>query len=149
MPGILVAEQDEAARARLEVLLREAGYHVISAWDGAFALNQCAVQHPDLVVLGLSVDGPDAFQVCSRIKHDSRLRWTPVLMATPPNADHDRERGVEAGADAFLNLPFERSEVLASVRLMLGMHGKAPLELQKPPAKATEGQSLRVRAQTA
>lgn len=74
---ILIADDESAARAGLEVLLRLRGYDVTGVPDGRSALEQCARFCPDLVLLDVVMPGLDGFTVCSRIKADPETRLTP------------------------------------------------------------------------
>ncbi len=134
---ILIAEDDASVRARLELMLRESGYRVISAWDGDVTLSECASQRPDLVILGSGISRPNAFEVLARIKEEPSTMWVPVLLSTPAEAEADRLRGLKCGADAFLDSPYDSAEVLSRVRVMLAMTGN-PVFDELPPRKEQE-----------
>jgi cyclic di-GMP phosphodiesterase len=116
---ILIADDESAARAGLEVLLRLRGYDVTGVPDGRSALEQCARFRPDLVLLDVVMPGLDGFTVCSRIKADPETRLTPVILITGLSATEDRIRGIEVSADDFLSKPIDLGELLARVSSLI------------------------------
>jgi twitching motility two-component system response regulator PilG len=67
----------------------------------------------------VTIPGPDGFQVCRAIKEDSLTAGIPVVILTARKSSHDRERGREAGADAYLTKPFKSSHLLEVVQGLL------------------------------
>src|SRR3990172_7410316 len=63
----------------------------------------------------------NGFEVCQRLKSNPATRLTPVVLVTGLAATEHRIRGIEAGADDFLNKPFDQSELLARVRSLLNL----------------------------
>ncbi len=63
--------------------------------------------------------GMDGFEVCRQIKEDQKLRNIPVIMITALTAKQDRIRGIEAGAEEFLSKPFDQTEALARIKMLL------------------------------
>lgn len=92
------------------------GYEVLTAASGELALQSVARERPDLVLLDVSMPGIDGFEVCRRLKSDSRTRLIPIVLITALHATEDRVRGIEAGADDFLTKPPIVAELEARVR---------------------------------
>lgn len=113
---ILVIEDEEGIIHLLNLYLRDAGYSVVAARDGADGLAMHAREHPDLVILDIMLPALDGFEVCRRIRSWSR---TPVLMLTARGDEDDRIQGLELGADDYLVKPFSPRELVSRVRAIL------------------------------
>lgn len=120
MPGkILIVDDESAARAALEMLLRREGFEVRDASNGEAALAECAAFLPDLILLDILMPGLNGFEVCRRIKATPETRLTPVVLITGLSATEDRIQGINAGADDFLSKPIDFNELLARTRSLL------------------------------
>ncbi len=118
-PVILCVDDIEANLELLESILLPRGYTVVSAAGGKDALGKLRNQAIDLVLLDVMMPGMDGFEVCRQIKNDEKLRSIPVIMITALAAKEDRIRGIEAGAEEFLSKPFDQTEALARIKMLL------------------------------
>ena len=116
---ILIVDDESAARAALETLLRREGFEVRDASDGQTALALCSRFLPDLILLDILMPGMNGFEVCRRIKATPETRLTPVVLITGLSATEDRIEGINAGADDFLSKPIDFNELLARTRSLL------------------------------
>ena len=114
---LLVADDDRAVRESLVRALSLEGYEVISANDGAKALDMIRTDSPDVVVLDVMMPVIDGVTVC-RVVRSERNR-TPILMLTARTETSDRVVGLDAGADDYLPKPFALEELLARIRALL------------------------------
>ncbi len=114
---VLVVDDDRAIRESLDRALGLEGYRVITASDGAQALDTIATDEPDVIVLDLMMPNVDGLTVC-RVLRAERNRL-PVLMLTARTETPDRVAGLDAGADDYLAKPFDLDELLARLRALL------------------------------
>jgi putative two-component system response regulator len=112
---ILVADDTESIRALFRKLLARDGHEVIDVADGEAALAAVYENHPDVVLLDITMPHLDGLEVCRRLKSDPATRFTPVVLVTGLSDLQDRIKGIEAGADEFLSKPVHPLELRARV----------------------------------
>ena len=113
---ILIIEDEEGIIHLLNLYLKDAGYDVIVAKDGADGLALHARTHPDLVILDIMLPALDGFEVCRRIRSWSK---TPILMLTARGDEEDRIHGLDLWADDYLVKPISPRELVSRVRAIL------------------------------
>jgi putative two-component system response regulator len=116
---VLVVDDQEPNRELVEEILGSAGYEVELAVDGQDALDRIEVALPDCMVLDVMMPRLDGFEVCRRLRAAPRTRFVPIVMLTALSDTRDKVRGLELGADDFLNKPVRREELLARVRSLV------------------------------
>jgi signal transduction histidine kinase len=118
---ILSVDDNEAIRYSVTRYLREGGYQVMEARNGAEALD-LVQQNPDLITLDINLPDINGYEICRRLKNDVATRDIPVLhISASCTETGDRVRGLEGGADAYLAEPINRLELLATVKALLRM----------------------------
>jgi putative two-component system response regulator len=118
---VLVADDTESVRSLFRKLLLADGHDVVSAADGAAALDAVHEHLPDVILLDVTMPRMDGLEVCRRLKADPATRLTPVVLVTGQADLSDRIRGIEAGADEFLSKPVHPHELRARVRSLTRM----------------------------
>ncbi|TMD54326.1 MAG: response regulator transcription factor [Chloroflexi bacterium] len=113
---ILIIEDEDGIIHLLNLYLRDAGFDVLVAKDGADGLALHARAKPDLVILDIMLPALDGFEVCRRIRAWSK---TPILMLTARGDEDDRISGLDLGADDYLVKPFSPRELVSRVRAIL------------------------------
>jgi putative two-component system response regulator len=113
---VLVADDTESIRSLFRRLLIADGHDVVSAADGAAALEAVQRHQPDVILLDIGMPAMDGLEVCRRLKADPATRLTPIVLVTGQTDLSDRIRGIEAGADEFLSKPVHPHELRARVR---------------------------------
>ena len=116
---ILVVDDIPANAKLLADLLQLQGYVTRSTQSGTEALALVARESWDLVLLDVVMPEMDGYEVCRKIRADSRHVALPVVMVTALDAKDERIKGLEAGADDFLSKPVNHAELLARVRSLL------------------------------
>ncbi len=114
---ILVVEDEPRLVRLIRAVLESARYQVLVVPDGERAIEQTALENPDLILLDLLLPGQlDGFMVCQRIREFSMV---PVIMVTARTREDEKLRGFEVGADDYITKPFSAKELLARVRAIL------------------------------
>lgn len=117
---LLVAEDSITARALLKNILETAGYQVTTAVDGMDAFMQVRGGEFDLVISDVDMPRMSGFELTTRMRADKKLAEVPVVLVTALESREDRERGIDAGANAYIvKSSFDQSNLLAVVRQLL------------------------------
>ncbi len=103
----------------LETRLMAEYFTVLSATNGLDALEICATQEVDIILLDVMMPGMDGFEVCRRLKADPKTHHIPVVMVTALDQPTDRIAGLEAGADEFLSKPIDAVQLIARVKSLV------------------------------
>jgi len=103
----------------LEAKLSAEYFEVVTAFNGMDALAQIEEHEPDIVLLDVMMPGMDGFEVCRRIKANSKTAHVPVVMVTALDQSSDRVAGLDAGADDFLTKPVDDAALFARVRSLV------------------------------
>src|SRR5450631_3350673 len=119
MVRILCVDNEPLNLSLLEAMLSPRGYDVVSALNGPEALEKIQTERIDICLLDVMMPGIDGFEVCRRIKSDDLHRNIPVVMITSLVDTENRVRGIEAGAEDFISKPFDSTEVLARITMLL------------------------------
>ena len=113
---IVVVDDDAGVRTLLARILRECGYDVTGAADGAELAATLGERKIDLILLDIMLPGENGLDLCRDIRTRSRV---PIIMISARGQESDRVTGLDLGADDYIAKPFGRSEVLARVRAVL------------------------------
>jgi two-component system phosphate regulon response regulator PhoB len=116
---ILVVDDEPEAVELIAFNLRQAGFSVTTAADGAEALQKARAQLPDLIVLDVMLPEMDGFEVCKLLRREPATARIPIVMLTAKAAEVDRVLGLELGADDYVVKPFSPRELLLRVRKLL------------------------------
>lgn len=116
---ILVVDDTPQNVKLLADLLTVKGYAVTTAANGAEALEKIAAEQPDLVLLDIMMPGMSGYDVCRKVRENPATTLLPVVLVTSLDPHQERVKGIEAGADDFLNKPINQAELLARVNSLL------------------------------
>jgi len=112
---VLVVD-DESQCSRLLVKLLTPEFHVEVAGDGEVALDAIRLAPPDIVLLDVGLPGMNGIEVCRTVKRAAATRLIPVVLLTGTGGREHRLAGIDAGADDFLEKPFDAEQLKARVR---------------------------------
>ncbi len=116
---VLVVDDEKTVRQQVEKLLREGGYHVLSASNGKDALTMVRQHQPDLVLLDVIMPGIDGMEVCRILKNRSDENFLPVILLTAKNDLESRVTGLKLGADDYMAKPAAPRELMARIEALL------------------------------
>ena len=113
---ILVVDDEEDIANLVAMNLADEGYDCHLAHRGDDAVDLALRLRPDLIVLDLMLPGVDGLEVCRQLRKDPRTTTTNIIMLTARNLPTDRITGLEAGADDYVDKPFDVDELVARVQ---------------------------------
>lgn len=116
---LLLVEDDPSLSELLEYRFTNEGYHVRSTADGDEALLLASEDVPDLIILDWMIEGTSGIEVCRQLRRDKKTSHVPIIMLTAREAEDDRIRGLDTGADDYVTKPFSPRELLARVAAVM------------------------------
>ena len=116
MKSVLVVDDEEKIVDVVSAYLKNAGYAVLSAYDGEEALRLFELHAPDLVILDLMLPGKSGEEVCAAIRMRAR---TPIIMLTAKVEEQEIIGGLQSGADDYICKPFSPRQLMARVEAVL------------------------------
>jgi len=128
---ILIADDEPNIVAALEFLLRQGGYEVHTARDGAEALRAVERIVPDLVLLDVMMPQTSGYEVCQRLRKRAEWQHIKIVMLSAKGRDAEVNRGLSMGADLYITKPFSTRDLMVRIR---GLLQDAPSE--DPESKA-------------
>ena len=116
MAKILIAEDDEAIRQELSLLLNNARYETLEISDFSDVVRHILSSNPDLVLLDVSLPGESGLQICARLRRSSQI---PVIFVTAASTSMDELNGILQGGDDYITKPYEPPVLLARIGAVL------------------------------
>ena len=120
MTKILVVDDDPNVQRLLRVTLKQEGFEVIVAGDGAEGLRLWEVESPELILLDVTLAKLDGYEVATKVREaEGTGAHVPIIMLTAEKEVEQKVRGLRAGADDYLVKPFHQAELLARMKSLL------------------------------
>jgi two-component system chemotaxis sensor kinase CheA len=117
---ILIVEDSITARMQLKNILELSGYTVKTAVDGLEALMALRMESFDLVVSDVDMPRLNGLDLTTRIRSDKKMADMPVVLVTTLASRQDQERGIEAGANAYITKSnFDQNKLLDAIRRLI------------------------------
>lgn len=117
---VLIVDDSAAIRSMVSYLLGNAGYATEQAEDGEQALTRLITDHVDLMLLDINMPVMDGFETLRRLRQDSTLAATRVIVITTEEKEEDRKQAQQLGVVDYVIKPFAPSELLSLVAKYLG-----------------------------
>jgi len=116
---ILIVDDESLNVKLLAAMIPSDQYDTVTAYNGEEALKIVFDLHPDIILLDIMMPGLDGYELTQRLKSDPESRDIPIVLVTAFGGTDCEIKGLEAGADEFLNKPVNRTELLARVKSLL------------------------------
>ncbi|MCT4654501.1 MAG: response regulator [Cohaesibacter sp.] len=117
--SILVVDDEKSINFALEHLMKAEGYQVTTAGDGNEAIDSVCQNHPDLVLLDVSLPCRDGYDICQTLRADKATQDIKIIMMSARGREIEVEKGLALGANAYLTKPFSLNTVTQTVREIL------------------------------
>ncbi len=131
---ILVVDDDPNVQRLLSYTLKQEGYDVVTAADGAEGFRLWGEELPALILLDVMLPKLDGYQVATKIRaEEGAASHVPIIMLTAEAEVEQKIRGLRAGADDYLVKPFHPAELLARIRSLLARFAPKDLTVGRPP----------------
>src|SRR3990170_912582 len=131
---ILVVDDDPNVQRLLQYTLKQEGYDVVIAGDGAEGFRLWGAEEPDLILLDVMLPKLDGYQVATKIRsEEGASSHVPIIMLTAEREVEQKVRGLRAGADDYLIKPFHPAELLARIKSLLARFAPQEALVGRPP----------------
>lgn len=127
---ILLVEDEAPIREMLKIVLENEGFSVLEAADYDIGMQYIIEPYPDLILLDWMLPGGSGVQFAKQLKETTHLCAIPIIMLTARSEEHDKIRGLEAGADDYITKPFSPKELVARIKAV--MRRVAPTSKEEP-----------------
>jgi twitching motility two-component system response regulator PilH len=115
---ILIVEDSQVDRARLEKLLSTSGFQVSTAENGEQAIASVKRSRPDAVLMDVNMPGMDGFAATRALRGDADTRDIPVVLVTSKDQKADKAWGQMLGAKGYITKPYTDDQILTQVRAL-------------------------------
>jgi DNA-binding response OmpR family regulator len=119
MKKILLIEDDLDLYELLKYNLEKAGFQFVGSKTGKGAIEFCARERPDLILLDIMLPDSSGLEICTRVRSHAELAPTPLVFITARATEADRIMGLELGANDYLVKPFSIRELITRVKVQL------------------------------
>lgn len=119
MPNILLVEDDAMIREMLARRLKWAGYHVITADNGAHAVTLVQSEPIDLILMDMGLPIMNGWQATNRIKSSPETCAVPIIALTAYALTEDRAKCIDAGCDDYETKPIDFARLLIKIQGLL------------------------------
>ena len=119
---VLIVDDDPFGIIQLQTVLKDSGYDLITASDGASAIETVRRQSPDIILLDIIMPKMNGYETCRRLKENEESRDIPVIFLSGLHSTGEKIDAFEAGGVDYITKPFSEKEVLVRLRTHLTLH---------------------------
>ena len=116
---IYCVEDERNIRELLVYTLETTGFEAIGIQEGKELFRCLEKELPDLILLDIMLPGQDGYSILEKLKKEPKTRDIPVIMVTAKEAEYDKVRGLDSGADDYITKPFGMMEFISRVKAVL------------------------------
>lgn len=117
---ILVVDDEVAIVRMLKDRLESAGFEVLTAYDGAQAVEVARQERPDLIIMDVTMPRMDGLTAAKQLRSDPTTAHIPIVMLTARGQESDEQAGYAAGAVCYFTKPFSPRQLVQELRSLLG-----------------------------
>ena len=117
---VLIVEDEDLIAKVLSIRLENSGYQVLIAYDGEEGWEQAKKEKPDLMLLDIGLPRIDGNTLCELIKADAETKGIKIIMLTGKRLVGDMENAFSAGADIYVNKPYDWTRLLSHIQSLIG-----------------------------
>lgn len=128
---ILIVDDEEDVTDLLEYNLKNQGYEIKVINDPLLIMGVARNFQPDLIMLDVMMPELSGIQICRMLRGDSTMKHVPIVFLSARSETEDRVKGLETGADDYINKPFDVREVILRVQTLFKRTSQSGAEVQK------------------
>lgn len=113
---VLIVDDEPNIVTALDFLLKQSGYDVRQAANGAEALEQVEIYRPDVVLMDVMMPIKSGFEVCQRMRERPELANIKIVMLSAKGSEAEVSKGLSLGADLYITKPFSTQELVATIK---------------------------------
>ena len=117
---ILVIDDSQLVRNFHSYIVKEAGFDVTTAMDGADGLEKFFNTRFDIVLTDINMQGMDGYEFIRRVRQSGEHDHVPIIIVSTQGGENDKMKGFTAGANLFLVKPGDASKIVVSIKMLLG-----------------------------
>ncbi|WLE97843.1 MAG: response regulator transcription factor [Candidatus Electrothrix communis] len=119
---VLIVDDDPFGIIQLQTLLKDSGYELVTASDGASAVEIARRRSPDIILLDIIMPEMDGYETCRRLKGNGKSEDIPIIFLSGLHSTEEKINAFEAGGVDYITKPFSEKEVLIRLRTHLTLH---------------------------
>ncbi|MFC1477955.1 response regulator [Candidatus Margulisiibacteriota bacterium] len=135
---ILVADDEPSILMLISVMLKDAGYEVITAENGQQAIEKAQEEKPDMIITDIIMPEKNGFEVCQTVRSLPAVSDTPIIILSALGDEYNKITGFDDGADDYVTKPFNMEELKARVQALLIRNRGRKIQPSTDPAEAEE-----------
>jgi CheY-like chemotaxis protein len=117
---ILLVDDQNTVLMMEKMMLRDSGHDIVTARNGAEAIERALAEKPDLILLDVVMPMMDGFEVCRALRRREETRSTPIILCTTRGETTNVQTGYVAGCNDYVTKPFHAPELLSKIKKHLG-----------------------------